>query len=119
MSSWMYVSRQTFKLGMTAVTSGMEQISSALVRFRKECGERFDALSSRVDEGVEIAKQTQKEVGDIHEAGNRGHWGDERGEYAIPFPPSWEKKNLFFLTNSFSCNFGLAPHRDLSGYSRG
>lgn len=88
----MYVSRHSFKKGMSAITSGMGQISSAVVRVRKELGDRIDALSNKVDSGVDIAKQTQKELGVMHEAGNRGNTGEERRENAIPLPPRRTKK---------------------------
>jgi hypothetical protein len=69
------LSKLSYRYIMSAITTGMGQISSAVVRMRRELGERIDALSSKVDGGVEIAKQTQKEMGAMREAGSAGGGG--------------------------------------------
>ena len=63
LSSWMYVSRQSFRKGMSAITSGMAQISAAVIKVRKELGERIDALGLKVDENIDVAKKTRQELG--------------------------------------------------------
>jgi hypothetical protein len=67
MSAWMYVSSDRFKKGMVILGSSIGQLGSALTRVRKELGERIDALSEKVSDGVDIAKESQKELGAMHE----------------------------------------------------
>ncbi len=48
----MYVSRATFKSGVTTLGSGIQSVSAALARARAVLTERLDALSARVEDGL-------------------------------------------------------------------
>ena len=67
MSSWTYVSQLTFKKGMSAVTAGLGSVGAAVRAVRKELNARIDALACKVDDGLDVAKQTQTELGAMHD----------------------------------------------------
>lgn len=62
---YMYVTRRSFRQGLASVGNTMAQISSAVAKVRQQLTERLEALSVKVEEGLDVQTEMRKELGDV------------------------------------------------------